>query len=257
MAESDDGPRANAAMSQKDRDSYPNLILLCPTHHTLIDASEAVWTVEKLHKVKQRHEAMIAPKLNTASQLVDVAWATIVDEFAQRIDLVSWADNFSGLAQAYQGIRQSILSDLYDTAAWLNSRIYPSGHHEIARALETMQAILVDLLDTFDKYAEVADPSATDLFIVTPKFYKRGPYPNPHYHEQAELYGEQLNLVADLTLELTRCANWFCDVVRNELDQLFMVETGALQLLGGPYGLFDLDRARHAVSACGVGARGL
>lgn len=48
-----------------ERDSYENLILLCPTHHTLIDKveNEAEYTVTLLHEVKQEHESFITNRL--------------------------------------------------------------------------------------------------------------------------------------------------------------------------------------------------
>ena len=48
-----------------ERDSYENLILLCPTHHTLIDKSEneSVYTVEILHEMKNEHESGISNRL--------------------------------------------------------------------------------------------------------------------------------------------------------------------------------------------------
>ena len=39
VAHSDHGPRANPNLSMKERDCYDNWILLCPTHHDLIDIS--------------------------------------------------------------------------------------------------------------------------------------------------------------------------------------------------------------------------
>jgi hypothetical protein len=49
-------PRYDALQPQEERDSYENRILLCPTHHTEIDADEAAWTVTRLYEVKLRHE---------------------------------------------------------------------------------------------------------------------------------------------------------------------------------------------------------
>jgi len=53
--------------SQADvaRNSYENLILLCPTHHTLIDKSEneLEYTVELLHEMKDEHESYISNRL--------------------------------------------------------------------------------------------------------------------------------------------------------------------------------------------------
>jgi len=48
-----------------ERDSYENLILLCPTHHTIIDKveNEADYTVEYLHEMKVEHETYISNRL--------------------------------------------------------------------------------------------------------------------------------------------------------------------------------------------------
>ncbi len=49
-----------------ERDGYGNLILLCPTHHTLIDKAEneAHFTVELLHEMKVEHETAVANRLD-------------------------------------------------------------------------------------------------------------------------------------------------------------------------------------------------
>ena len=51
-ANSDGGPRANPSLSLQARNSYPNLILFCPTHHTLVDAQENTYTVGMLRAWK-------------------------------------------------------------------------------------------------------------------------------------------------------------------------------------------------------------
>lgn len=58
--------RYDESQSEKERDSYENLILLCPTHHTLIDKAENEerYTVEMLHEMKVEHESEIANRLD-------------------------------------------------------------------------------------------------------------------------------------------------------------------------------------------------
>ncbi|MCG6557074.1 HNH endonuclease [Ruegeria sp. 1NDH52C] len=63
-----DKPGANrhdASQTDAERDAYQNLILLCPTHHTLIDRkeNEAEYTVDTLHKMKASHEARVLARL--------------------------------------------------------------------------------------------------------------------------------------------------------------------------------------------------
>lgn len=49
-----------------ERNDYSNLILMCPTHHRLIDQkeNEAIYTVETLHEMKRAHENKILERLD-------------------------------------------------------------------------------------------------------------------------------------------------------------------------------------------------
>lgn len=49
-----------------ERDAYPNLILLCPTHHTLIDQkeNEDTYGADRLLEMKAQHEAFISSRLD-------------------------------------------------------------------------------------------------------------------------------------------------------------------------------------------------
>ncbi|MCP4990161.1 MAG: hypothetical protein GY928_30215 [Colwellia sp.] len=58
-----DGPRGNDNLSEKDRNSYHNLILLCPNHHTEIDNDSTNWTTTRLLNTKKRHEEWIRDAL--------------------------------------------------------------------------------------------------------------------------------------------------------------------------------------------------
>jgi hypothetical protein len=52
-------PRYDPNQSPEERDSYENRILLCPTHHTEIDADPQTWTVERLFEMKVKHEQQV------------------------------------------------------------------------------------------------------------------------------------------------------------------------------------------------------
>lgn len=54
-------PTAARGTAEGGPDTYDNLILLCPTHHTHIDkAPEGTYTIEMLHEWKRIHEAEIS-----------------------------------------------------------------------------------------------------------------------------------------------------------------------------------------------------
>jgi hypothetical protein len=66
VAHSNEGPRANPSMSAIERDRYENWILLCSTHHDLVDMQASTYTVEELQTWKNKHEEWICKCLEKA-----------------------------------------------------------------------------------------------------------------------------------------------------------------------------------------------
>jgi len=52
-------PRYNPSMSEQERNSYSNLILLCPTCHSIIDKDISEYTTTKIKTIKNEHEKWI------------------------------------------------------------------------------------------------------------------------------------------------------------------------------------------------------
>ena len=53
---SDDGPRGKSGLSDAERNQVENLILLCPTHHVVVDAQHESYPAAALLKWKSQHE---------------------------------------------------------------------------------------------------------------------------------------------------------------------------------------------------------
>ena len=95
VARKQDGPRGNSPLSAEQRDSYSNLILLCPTHHATIDDipnGPQEYTVERLHRIKAEHEAWVMAQdaFNAGLQLADEQWAALVDALDNRMAWDTW-----------------------------------------------------------------------------------------------------------------------------------------------------------------------
>lgn len=58
------GPRFDDAQTDEERQGYKNLILLCPRHHTVIDAEPRTFTVDQLLELKQKHELSGTAEIN-------------------------------------------------------------------------------------------------------------------------------------------------------------------------------------------------
>lgn len=94
-----DGPRGDLSLAQNLRDSYSNLILLCPAHHTLIDKDETTWTVDKLKELKTNHEKWVDSQLSKGflwrSDLSTIHYLNVprvIFDLAARGKLLEFAD---------------------------------------------------------------------------------------------------------------------------------------------------------------------
>lgn len=59
----DGAPRCEQSVPGGDRDGEPNLLLLCPTHHTMVDKQPQTYTVERLLGIKEAHERWVRERL--------------------------------------------------------------------------------------------------------------------------------------------------------------------------------------------------
>src|SRR5258706_1902305 len=61
IPQSNDGPRGTAGTQGPD--TYENLILLCPYHHTMVDKAPKDFPAKLLHEWKSQHESRIEQSL--------------------------------------------------------------------------------------------------------------------------------------------------------------------------------------------------
>jgi hypothetical protein len=59
IAQHQSGPRGESILGPEERNSYFNLILLCPTCHALVDKNPSEFPIEKLHMLKASHELRV------------------------------------------------------------------------------------------------------------------------------------------------------------------------------------------------------
>lgn len=172
IAESDDGPRSNSALPMEKRNSYGNLILLCSNHHTVVDAQEGEYTVERLSKMKMDHEKWVKEKLGVDldKQSADENYASIIDKWEQ----LSHLDNWLGWSSCVLGHGQPRMlaimdNDLFELRGWLLSRVWPGRYTELENAFHNFRRILQDFQECFREHAVTV---GTEGILLTQKFYK-------------------------------------------------------------------------------------
>lgn len=77
-AHSDDGPRANVNLSERERNGYENLILLCAHHHALVDKQTNTFPSQMLRDWKTKHEEWVTERLTNTEVLVPFSELDIV-----------------------------------------------------------------------------------------------------------------------------------------------------------------------------------
>jgi len=82
-ARSPGGPRYDSTQTDKERNAYDNLILLCGDHHKLVDSQPEQYPAEELRRMKQAHEL----SFGRSEQAGDTAIAKMILQF--------YAQNFS------------------------------------------------------------------------------------------------------------------------------------------------------------------
>lgn len=66
VAHSDDGPRGDPTFPEEDREKPDNLILLCGTHHDIIDVQPNTYSSDDLRRWKLDHERWVVATLSDA-----------------------------------------------------------------------------------------------------------------------------------------------------------------------------------------------
>ena len=233
IGEKEDAPRGKSPLSEEERSSYHNIILLCPNHHTEIDKNEADWPVEKLYFVKSSHELWVRETLGDAADArllaKQVAVSSIIDTAVKLCRLEDWKSWTSGALAPDPQWSADLPEMLFEFRQRVAAAIWPAEFEELQRATTTLAVLLHEAASTFMNHSTYNDG------IYWPhKFYKAGGF-NPNYDKDLEKYEDWLDECFRLVKDSTRAANWFADVVRRDINPMFFAERGKFVILEGPF----------------------
>jgi hypothetical protein len=237
ISREESGPRGKSDLTPEQRDMYDNLILMCKIHHKLVDDQEKTYTVEILHQMKNDHIEWVNRNLSpdVDKQSDDLVYATYIEkwiEFAQIEDWKNWTT--SVLSNGQPSISIENFKKLQELNEYIFSRVWPKRYEKIEFAFMNFRAVLNDFINVFSKYIEVIG-SKDNQYYLTEKFYKRSQdWDYEKYSELLKKFDYHVDLVEDLMLELTRWANYICDMIRNYFMRSFRIKEGALLISTGP-----------------------
>ncbi|MFT5130969.1 MAG: hypothetical protein ACI8W8_004602, partial [Rhodothermales bacterium] len=163
--------RGHSALSLADRNCYHNIILLCPCHHTEIDANETAWSVEQLHSAKSKHELWVTETLAVSvdpwREAEKVALASIIDSAVRLCRLETWSDWTSEAMCVEPSWLPAQPNEIYEFRLHAAAAIWPQGFEELRCATQLLALRLGEACSTFMEHSTLKDGR-----YEVDKFYK-------------------------------------------------------------------------------------
>ena len=228
VAEEENGPRGESHLTLDQRNKYGNLILLCNIHHKQVDDQPAHFTVQALEYLKQSHEEWVRSSLHldARKQADDEKWAGYIDEWSQKAQLGNWLAHTSWLLEPTPEVRREFFEQLVAIRGWLLSRVWPERYPSLRFALEAFRIVVNDFVNVFEEHSDRGAREG-DLLRTT-AFYKLTAHKPDQYRRLLDRFRFQVDLIHDLVFEMTRAANFVCDLAREYVDPSFRTNDGVL-----------------------------
>lgn len=237
VGERQDAPRGESILSDNERNSYPNLILLCPNDHAIVDKNPGDWPSEKLYVAKAQHELWVqqtlAETVDSKKVINQAIVASIVDHAVDKCRLAEW-QSWTSYALSPEPRWPSDLPDLvFRFQEKVMAAVWPEGEEfeELKRATTTLAILINRAAQTFLEHSEKRGDT-----LHPHKFYSREGRYNPNYNKDLHRYVEWVEQCYALVAEATKAANWFADVVRRDVNPMFFAVEGKFLVTEGPLG---------------------
>ncbi|MGB3491138.1 MAG: HNH endonuclease [Elainellaceae cyanobacterium] len=231
VSRKEDGPRGDHELPLEDRDEYSNLILLCRNHHKEIDDQIDKYSVDYLHTMKKQHEDWVRSNLDISLDdiKIDLRYSNYLDNIIEMANFDNWNGwSSSLLSNGQPSIDKEMYESLKKVPDYIVSRFWPHKYSGLKLSIINFKDVLNDLILVFDKYKEEINGK-----LWTEKFYKVRSFDQETYHSLLNKFNYHVDLVEDLTLELTRAGNLLCENIRETIYPNFREEEGKLLITTG------------------------
>ena len=225
--------RSNSILSGDERDSYHNLILLCPNHHTFIDKNPEDYPIEKLHMIKAQHEYWVESALSESYDLktkaVDIIYAHLIDLAVEGCSFRTWEKWMSALYSPSHKIKEDIYDKALDYTLKMYKAIWPGTLSELEAAMKLFSTTMNTMLNFYMKNAERKED-----YFKEDRSYKEQWHSEKIFRELSDRRERWERYLEELIIEVVKATNWLADLVRRDINPLFMGTDGKFSLIWGP-----------------------
>ncbi|MFI5298907.1 MAG: hypothetical protein ACHREM_12485 [Polyangiales bacterium] len=240
VAREPEGPRGRSPLTANERDSYANLLILCAHCHIEVDSDKNVdgeanrWSVRRLSDTKHSHERWVQSTLDAGGasrQASDEHYAWCLDEWEARCLVAEWEQWASPLLSNGQpSVREDVVDRLWDAQSWLRKRAWSGDRPDLEACFVNFARVLHDLLATLNKYAH----RNGDSLEIEMTHQRLKNWDEQVFAIRFQRFHFAVDLVMDLTLELTRAANLLSAQVRRDLLPTYRLREGLFSVIAGP-----------------------
>jgi len=222
--------RGDSILTPDERDSYDNLILLCPSHHTIIDKNPQDYPVEKLHSLKTDHELWVEQNLSQTvdlnQQARDIIYTSLIDSAVEFCHFSQWKNwTFRPLLPIPQWSSE-LIKNFEDFRVKVLKTDFPGTLTELESSVKTLSILLYNATQVFYKHCEIKKDSNGNLFYEGVQFYKIPKHDTDQYRKLGQEFDDWVEECHQLIIDATKAANWFREVVRRDINPMFFATEG-------------------------------
>lgn len=219
VGEKEDSARYHSDLSDKERNFYSNLILLCSHHHDIIDKDEKSYSIERLHQTKVEHEIWVTENLSNQEPDPDeLVYSDLIDTITIMLKLEKWhwfVDN---------AVRNLVHEDFVDAQGILNRKllgaIWPDKKPKLKKSI-------IELLNGFDCFMShfLSNAELRQHFLGKDLTYKRV-RSNAEYYKYKEKEDRWADINFLLLCNYTNKLNMFASDVREFSNPMYFRLSG-------------------------------
>jgi hypothetical protein len=94
------GPRYDIDFPQSEIDCAANLILLCPTHHAIVDAQDSTYTADRLRAAKREHEASMRDARRSTNFIPQIRFVRTKDAIPKTLKRLTTGRELLGILES-------------------------------------------------------------------------------------------------------------------------------------------------------------
>jgi hypothetical protein len=216
--------RYDSVLDDRQRNGYPNRILLCPNDHTIIDNDPRAWPVERLYVVKAEHELRVETTLTTGRNVRDEAasliYADAVDTMTTELQLdrfLLWA---SYLLRPYWRSSDTFIHGADLARRTIVLADWPGTMPDLEVALDRAS---FEILEAATAFSELAEADGDELVV------RRLPHEG-HTQEEFDREAAALRLwsyrLEHRIAEAARALNWVREIWRAGVNPMWLPTQG-------------------------------